>query len=177
MNSVNYIYISLLSILIFGCNDRCFNSIGDHATEARSLSGFDKINIENKINLFISFDSIYSISLEGGENLLHNIITEVDDDGWLNISDQNTCDWVRSYDHEINIHVTMPELIHLFCANTGNITGLDTIRSKVFRFDQQIGSGVNELTILSDTAFIKLHTGTGDMTCFGKNEKNLHLRF
>jgi hypothetical protein len=164
------IYLSL-SLIISGCNDKCLNSLGDQSSEFRDLKGFDKISVGNKINLFISIDSAYSLRIDGGENILHNISTEVDGEGWLTISDQNTCDWFRTYDHEINMYVSLPELVHLFASNTGNIIGLDTIRTKVFRFDQQIASGINELTIVSDTSFIKLHTGTGDMTCFGETKK------
>ncbi|MCO4805710.1 MAG: DUF2807 domain-containing protein [Flavobacteriales bacterium] len=160
-----------MSITLFGCNDKCLNSLGDQTSEFRNLDGFDKINIGKKINLFISIDSVYSVRIDAGENIIQNIVTDVDDEGWLTITDQNTCDWIRTYDHEINMYVALPELVHLFASNTGNIIGLDTIRTKVFRFDQQIASGVNELTIVSDTAFIKLHTGTGDMTCFGETKK------
>jgi len=161
------LFLSILVILIFtSCEDRCLNSIGQTIEEQRAVGTFEKIEIFDQINLTWHYDSTYNVVVQAGENLVPNIHTEVSD-GWLIIENRNTCNFLRSYDHEINVHVYSPELKQIDCANSGNIYSEDTIVTRHFQFNQWSASGVNAIIVNSDTVSLKLHTGTGDLSASG----------
>lgn len=166
MKNVSYL-IFLLGL--WSCNEStCIKSLGDPVKETRVLDPFDAIDISDKINLILHQDSTYKVRVETGENLVDFIQTEVQDNR-LYIYDDNTCDFLRTYDHVINVHVYLPELKEIECSNTGNIIALDTIKTRRFKFDQWAASGENEIWLVCDSVYLKQHTGTGDLKVIGSS--------
>ncbi|GAB5538235.1 MAG: hypothetical protein Salg2KO_03380 [Salibacteraceae bacterium] len=164
---MNRLITILVVLIVVACEDsRCLKSIGKHVAVKRSVQPFSRINISDKVNLITHFDSTYSVRVEAGENIEPNIVTDVRGN-WLIIEDRNTCDFLRSYDHEINVHIYAPSLKEIKCSNSGNIRAMDTITAGSFSFNQEGASGVNALILNVDTAFLKLHTGTGDLSVSG----------
>ena len=85
--------ILLLSIFLCSCQrgDDCFTNKGANGSISRKLEVFDKISVENRINLIITQDSAKAgeVVISGPENLLEEITTDVSD-GWLKIKNMNT---------------------------------------------------------------------------------------
>ena len=96
MEKKNYIfYPFLLFVFLFlSCHNEnkcdCLKSTGDIITEARSISGFNKISVEDNINLFITEDSAFSLTVEAGSNLMNFIKTDVTD-SCLYLQNKNKC--------------------------------------------------------------------------------------
>ena len=90
---------------------------------------FDKISIENRLNLIITQDSAKAgdIVISGPENLLEEITTEVSD-GWLKIKNTNTCNFVRSYDYELTVKVFLKDLSMLNIDGIASVKTEDTVR-------------------------------------------------
>jgi len=115
------------------------------------------IRLENNINLIITQDSVYDLTVEGGENLLPYIKTDVTDDGTLNIKNKNKCNFLRSYKKDINVYLKIPDLKYIYFAGKGDITSTNTLQFKDLTLE------TNNLTILQ-------HTGPSDFTISGSSK-------
>src|SRR5690348_5293144 len=92
------IYILLLgAIALSSCQKLCdcAESTGSPTQETRSLSSFDRIIVDNNVNVVLSIGP-QQVTVEGGKNLLPNITTDVAN-GALTLKNKNICNWLRSY--------------------------------------------------------------------------------
>jgi len=125
--------ILLISIFLWSCQrgDDCFTNKGANGSVSRKLEVFDKISIENRLNLIITQDSVKAgdIVISGPENLLEEITTEVSD-GWLKIKNTNTCNFVRSYDYELTVKVFLKDLSLLNVDGIASVKTEDTLTIK-----------------------------------------------
>ena len=123
--------ILLISIFLWSCQRGadCFTNKGANGSVSRKLEVFDKISIENRLNLIITHDSAKAgdIVISGPENLLEEITTEVSD-GWLKIKNTNTCNFVRSYDYELTVKVFLKDLSMLNIDGIASVKTEDTVR-------------------------------------------------
>jgi putative autotransporter adhesin-like protein len=145
---------------------RCFKSIGDVAVEDRLLTGFNRIEVEDKINIILTQDTVESVEVEAGSNLIPHILTRVDT-GTLFISDDNTCNWLRSYDTELNVLVSVKDLREIKFTASGNITSTNSLIVNNLLIQQWDGSGSINLNVIADTCNVIMHTGSGDITISG----------
>lgn len=158
----------IVTILFSACKKEnrcdCFKRTGSVIIETREISGFDKIYVEDNLNVFLTQDSIFSVKVEAGENIAPLIKTEVRN-GTLYIKNDNRCNWTRSYDKPFNVYITMPVITYVTSDGTGNIKGLNTIKRDTI--DVQIkNSGNIELSLTSLKINSHMH-GSGDVTLSG----------
>jgi hypothetical protein len=137
-NSILKIAVLLL-VLNFSCKndplDDCFKSTGKIHTEDRTVTAnFNVITVYDNVTLYYTQDSIYSISVEAGNNLLSEITTEVQDTILL-LHNNNKCNWVRKFGIPVNVYVHAPNVIKLIGRNTGQIISTNTITANVFDFE------------------------------------------
>ena len=164
MLKTKFNYIFLLIIVIFiSCNKEnncdCIKSTGDIIFQKRDINSFNTISLSDNINLYITQDTIFSLTIEAGANLLKLIKTDVIDT-CLYIQNKNTCNWVRSFKNKINIYLKCKEINFLKYNNaSGNIYTSDTLHSKYFQFDSNDGTGDINLTINANSSWFNLHTG------------------
>ena len=102
-----------VSLFYFSCNNEnscdCLKSIGPVVTEERVIPAFNKLSLEDNVNLFITQDSVYSLTVEAGEHLLQSIKAEVTD-SCLYLKNENKCNWVRSFENKINVYLRFKKL-------------------------------------------------------------------
>ncbi|MDF2438891.1 MAG: hypothetical protein K0Q95_3267 [Bacteroidota bacterium] len=147
----------------------CIKRTGTIIREERSLSGFDKIAVENNLNVFITQDSAFKVTVEAGENIAPLIETVVQD-GTLIMRNKNRCNWARSYQKPLNVYVAMPELRYVTSDGTGDIKSLNTLTTSTI--DLQIkNSGNIELTVDNKVVLSHMH-GSGDVTLHGNTEEH-----
>ena len=147
----------------------CFKRVGVITPEERELSSFSIINVLDHIDVIITQDTINRVTVEGGENLIPLVTTDVINDT-LHIRNNNTCDWVRNYDHRLKVHVSVTSLHHFIYGASGNVSTTNAITTPNFLFEQRTGSGSVKLTLATDTVSIVMHTGTGDFTLTGQTD-------
>ena len=160
----------LLSLLFFStCKKEnrcdCFKRTGAIETEIRNVGPFNKIYVENNLNVFIIQDSVCQVKVEAGEHLIPLIKTEITD-GTLFIKNKNKCNWARSYDKPFNVYVRMPYVKYITSNGTGDIKSSNTITTDTFEI-QTKNSGNIELTVNSSRITSHLF-GSGDLTLHGK---------
>ena len=145
--------------------DDCFKSTGEIIRQSREVQSFHAIDVEEKVDVVIRQDSVFSVEVEAGENIIDGITTEFTD-GTLFISNENKCNWVRSYNHPMVVYVTVPELTTITQHGNGNIrsTGLlvmDTLDAEVWN------SGNITLNVQSTQMYVRQHVSVGDVTLTG----------
>jgi hypothetical protein len=169
------VIIAMLVFFFAGCKkeqlDDCITSTGPIRTEQRTLAGFHTVDLSDRIDLVLDHMPVSTVEIEGGRNLLDQVVTEVRD-GVLYVSNENRCNWVRSFKPRISVKVPIEEVHTLILRGTGNITATDTVRQEIFRIDQWLGIGTVELKVAVQQIYIGLHTGAGDVKLSGHATDN-----
>lgn len=171
MNIFKYIKIYIgLFLVVFLCACKkenrcdCIKRTGSIITETREINGFDRLFVEDNVNVFITQDSFFEVKVEAGENIVPLIKTEVTD-GTLFIRNKNRCSWARSYDKPLNVYITMPVIKYITSDGTAAIKSLNTITTDIFDV-QTKNSGNIELTVNNAKVISHMH-GSGDLTLRG----------
>jgi len=105
----------ILFLLIWSCaKDNapdCLQLSGEIITRDYSLNGFERILVNENIELTLKMGSEYHLKIEAGEHLIHDVEYNVSD-GLLTLSDNNQCNWIRRY-APTKIIVTTPSLTEI----------------------------------------------------------------
>lgn len=119
--------IVILFISVFAVNSckkenlgDCFKGTGTIETRIIEVSGFDKVVVNDKIDLYLTQGPNFEMKLEAGKNLFMNIKTTVSN-GTLTIDNINKCNFVRSPKKKIIAYVTLPYLRMVRNAGTGTV--------------------------------------------------------
>jgi hypothetical protein len=174
MKSFRLIFIFLSVTLFFSACKKenrcdCIKRTGDIITEVRTLKAFDRLQVEEDVNVFITDDTIQEVKVEAGENIAPLIQTIVED-GTLIIRNKNKCLWARSYKKPLNVYIRTPGLSYIRSNGTGDIKSLNTINKDTIDVTIE-NSGSIELSVNS-TKVINHIFGDGDMTLHGKSDEN-----
>lgn len=167
----------IVLILLFGggflsCDkeSKCVKSSGDNTIENRSVSSsFDVVELNNKINLIIKQDSIFSLKVEAGANLLPLITTEVSGNQ-LTIKSDNKCSFLRSYNKAINVYLSTPNLTKINYKGQGDILSSNTLTFPNVEIEANKATGSIHLGLHCNSLKILQHTGPADFTFVGESE-------
>lgn len=170
--ALNVRYIVILFLVLFtACQreqwDDCITSTGPERQEYREVAGFHSIDLNDRIDLVFDHLPATTIHVEAGRNLMDQVRTEVRD-SVLYISNDNRCNWVRSFKPRIIVKVPIHAVKELTLRGTGNIHSNDTMVRSVFRLEQWGAMGTADLFLNVDRLFIGLHTGAGDVILAGR---------
>lgn len=163
------IVVIIITIITFGCgkDSACLKNAGKVVTEDRTtLEVFDKISINHNINLVIKQDSIVSLFVKGGENLLTRINTNIED-GILKISSDNKCSFLRDYDNEVTVYLSITNLTNIEYLGFGNILSEGVLNFPELTIESREGTGTVNLTMNSNNLYLKQHTGPADFNISG----------
>jgi hypothetical protein len=105
--------ISILSLMIIvACNSEdasdCFQTEGNLLQQEVTVTAFERILVNRDIELIVKEGLEYSVIIETGENLLNDVLAIVVDNQ-LQLTDNNSCNYVRDYDIT-KVYVTTPNL-------------------------------------------------------------------
>lgn len=176
---VRYLIISLLivvSLLLVSCEKGQLldfaKRTGKTVTVSRPVEDvFTKIYLNDDVNLVITQGPAYDIQLEGGENLLSGIKTTIKD-STLTIRNNNTFNWLRSYDYKITAYVTLPDLLDLRYEATSTVTNTDTLRGDSLFVVSTGGSGYINMLVDYNSTHFSINNGSVDMNISGKSGVN-----
>ena len=170
--SVGFIFISFVSCKKENLWDG-FKGTGKNTTEIRNVTGFNSVYVEDKINVYITQDSIFEVRVEAGSHLIKLIRTEIKD-SVLKIRNDNKCDFTRSYKKgAINIFVKMPSVRNIEQHGQGTIQTLNTLTTPVIDVYAKSSGDViltvnnqKVLTHLQNTSDIYISGKTGEHACY-----------
>jgi len=117
---MKYLYFISLCTLVWSCtkprNDDCVTSMGNPTTNIRIVAGdIHEIYVEDRIQLVLIQDSAKAGELEitAPSGIIDQITSEVEGPR-LNLRNNNTCNFVRSFDYEVIVrfYIKSISLIH-----------------------------------------------------------------
>lgn len=165
------ILVLIISILLFpGCEKicDCAKSTGEIQSEIRYPASFNRIELNNNIDLIVHIDSIPKIKITAGKNLISEIETTIDN-GTLKISNKNNCNWVRDFNPKIVAEIWTPSLNALWIEDaTGDIYFEDSLDCNPFVFDSFSSTGVFHFKLKGEEARLNINTGSADINATGK---------
>jgi hypothetical protein len=165
------IFIVLVTGLFSCKKENCFDCIkstGKIITQKRAIDAFSSVFIEDKIDVYITQDSIFKVEVEAGQNLQSLIKTDVDGET-LRIHNDNKCNWVRGYKHTIKVFIHAPYFKYIENAGVGTTQALHTITQNEMTI-RTSNSGDLKLAVNTNKMMISAH-GNGDIYLTGNTIK------
>ena len=163
------IYITLILLLAacqkFNPGD-CFKNSGPVSEETREVSAFTYLHMNNNVDVFLTYDPTYSITVRAGKNVIPGIKTTISGKT-LTISNENTCNWVRSFEKPIEVHISTPRLDSIIYQASGNLISTNQFVADSIKLDVLEGAGSINLWIKTVRSRLNLHYGTADLTVRG----------
>jgi len=145
----------------------CFKSTGNVIQQTRSIADFDTIIARENVDIILTQDSVNSVVVEAGEDIIGGITTIIQN-RQLEIDNNNTCNWVRSYDKPLNVYIHVKNLRKIWYLSAGNITSTNVLSPGSFMLDVWGGCGSINLSINVIQGAIYEHLGTADITVKGR---------
>jgi hypothetical protein len=175
MNNIKIIISAFAVILIFllGCskdNGVCVSSTGKTIIQDRVTQPFHTIEVYDNINLILTQDSVLDkITVEAGENLIDGITTKLDS-GRLVIRNENSCNWLRSFEVPVNVYLTFTRLDTIVFQAAGNINCTNDWTNESVILDVIEGSGQINLKLQAFRTYIIAKYGTTNIQLSGYSQ-------
>lgn len=149
--------------------DGCAFSPGTNTRETRNLLGFDEIILYDKINLFLTYDSVQQVTVEAGKNLLSDVRADVENNV-LTIKNDNKCNLFLNPGYQINVYVSGNRLQKIDYYGAGNITSTNTLYMPKFTVDSWYGTGSIKLSLVTNQANVIVRNNNADITLTGQSD-------
>lgn len=176
INKFNIIYLLIITFIAFhSCKKDpadCFRSTGKQKTETRQLDSFSNLVVSNNIDVELhhSPHNQYLI-ITAGENLLPGISNDIDNNT-LKLTNNHSCNWVRSFDKAITIKLFYHHLDSIEFRASGLLNCADTLRADSLYLSVKEGGGTVRLLLNTKKSFINHEYGTADIHLLGRSEVN-----
>lgn len=173
MKRLIILIIPVIAILFTHCakdNAGCITSTGKIIIQDRTGPAYHYVEVYNNINLILTQDSTNTgVKVEAGENIIDGISTEFND-GKLILRNNNSCNWVRSFDIPINVYLNFTRLDTLIFAAAGNVTCTNEWTSDSLFFNVIEGGGHANLKVNSFKTFLYVTYGTVTVNITGTSQ-------
>ena len=179
----NLIYIFIL-VFLFSCDNEnsgdCFQETGAIIQEEVSLGSFNKIVVNRDVELILKEGSQQEIIIETGKNLLNDVVAEVIDNQ-LVLTDNNTCNYVRSYG-VTKVYVTAPNITEIrsstqYDISSDGVLTYPSLRILSENFSQPSAFAVGNFNLeIDNNSFYVLFNGASNCFVSGKTN-NLDVSF
>ena len=157
----------MMSIVSCSSGGKCFSNSGPVVFQERPVSTIDSIDLADNVDLVITQDSVEKITVEAGSNIISGITTDIVD-RQLNIRNLNTCNWLRSYDKPIRVHVSVKRLRKISYNSAGNVSTGNTLRFDSLKVEVWGGCGTIDLDVDLGKGAFALNMGTVDYNLHGR---------
>jgi hypothetical protein len=169
------LFVLIPFALVFnGCKKEnmcdCIKGTGDIEKEKRAVADFTSIEVNDNIYVTLTQDTVNSLEVEAGKNILPLIKATVDG-GMLKVENDNKCNWVRSYKKEIHMYVHVKDLRNITSYSTQNITSTNAISSESIEILNYFNGDIS-VTIDAEKSFTKQMGAGGDITVSGHSGFN-----
>lgn len=151
------VYIGAIALLfVLGCDNTnfdCIKKAGDNTTVQLTLPQFHSINLNDGINVILKSGTAQEVRLTAGKNLIPGIKLNVDEEGFLNVYNENSCNWVRSY-RDINLHLTLDTLALINHYGFGLLSSDGVVTFNNFTVNIMDGTGDVRLEVDNERLYI-----------------------
>lgn len=167
-------------IFIVACqkaeNRACWKSVGKDSFLEIEVSTFNKLKLHEHLQYVLVQDTVEKIVVFGGENLLNFVKTDVTD-SLLDISNENKCNFLRSYKKKLKVEIHFKELINIHFEGTDSLTNIGKLEFGWLTFLIRDGAGSVKLNFNADYLHATISHGWGDFKFTGTtNKANLYIQ-
>ena len=158
--------------IIFSCEKpedrKCFKGWGDESSIEVSLDmEFDSLRIEDNIIVHLHQDTVNKMIVEGGSNVINFIDATIENNNLI-LSDLNTCNFLRSYENKIHVHLHYKKLSFLYFSGGESIIMENQLQGGEFRVHFVDGGGSIHCNVDVGYFSISVSGGAGDFTAEGR---------
>lgn len=169
-----------LGLIVLGCEkqeDRsCFKSVGGASSIEISLEEFNKIYMGPHIKYVLIQSDEEKVVIEGGKNLLNFIETSVVDKK-LSITNNNKCNWLRSYDKVVTVYIYVKDIINIEFEGTHEVTCYNVLDVTDLSLTIRDGAGAFNLNVNGNSLHATITHGWGNFKLSGNvNYLSLDIR-
>ena len=174
--------ITIMSILFLASckkaeDRRCIKSAGEETELVHEVSSFDKLDIGPKMKVVLVQDTIERVIVRGGKNLVNFIQVSVTDDGTLAITNENMCNFLRSYKHEVEVEIHLINVINVLFKGTKELQCQNQLNLPYLTFVIEEGAGKCKLNLNCNSLFLGAGFGWGNYEVEGQtNYLKIDLR-
>jgi hypothetical protein len=161
------VFLAGFSLVSCQKSGKCFSNTGSVIMQERPVTPFDSIDLADNVNLILTQDTAFRITVEAGSNIISGITTEIQDRQLL-IRNLNTCNWLRSYDKPLNVYVSVKNLWKISYNAAGNVSSTNTLRGDSIKIEVWGGCGTIDLNLEYVEGWFVLNMGTADYNLHGK---------
>jgi hypothetical protein len=155
-------FIILLLFFVVACApfEDCLRVTGNITSKEVLVTPFEQIQVNKGIGLVVSEGPDYQVTIVSGDQLIANISATVSN-GVLELSDQNDCNWRRSYG-TTTVYVTAPALRKISCQSEQPISSGNTLHFSYLHLST-IGNGTANFyfDVDNDETFIESNNVSG----------------
>jgi hypothetical protein len=130
------------------------------------LESFKEIFIGTNVNIVLVQDVVNEVRITGGENLVNFIGTDITDDV-LRIENNNRCNFLRSYKHEITVEIHFVELREIMFEGTKPLLCASTISGNNLTVVVRDGAGLIDLDVDYNNITYIITNGWGNFDISG----------
>jgi len=165
------LYAPWMVLIILFSVSSCFSMNGDVKKEKRDVGTFEQIGLGISADLYLKQGTITEVIIEGPENVLEKIETEVKN-GNLTIRYDT---WKFSNYPRVTIYITAPVITGLSVSGSGDIIAESTIETDDISFRISGSGKINMEDLKAENATVGI-SGSGNVTLSGSgNLRNLEL--
>ena len=139
----------------------CFKTAGEIQTEIRDLGCFTKLELNSNLKYELVDTNFCGIEITGPKNLLPKIDAQLSD-GVLKIENVNTCNFLRSFEHEITVKLYFDSITNIQNFSTGSIVSLNEMKARKLVIENKHANGKIELNLNCDTIYCGSPAGAND---------------
>lgn len=152
----SYIIICSNIFFLFSCNKEnafdCIKSKGNIESREVITENFTTVTVNNDVNLFISQGAESKVVIKAGKNIIPKVKFSVSEKN-LTISNENTCNWARSYGG-VDVYLTTNNLEVINFYGYGEIKSLHTLTFPELSIHNDTGNGILNMDIKSEKIHI-----------------------
>jgi hypothetical protein len=136
----------------------CYKSTGSTISEDRDVSPFTQIQLENKVDLVLTQDTVERIKVVGGKNLIDEVETSFSG-GCLYIRNHSSCNFVRGYKGHMTVYVSVRNLNTVYFNGAGAVSCTNMLHDSLFTVLATDASGSLDLNVTAHYLSASISTG------------------
>lgn len=173
-----------MSFLILACSSEdandCFQTSGKIIQEEVSIVAFTKILVNRDVELILKEGADTKVIIETGENLINDVTVEVVGNQ-LQLTDNNTCNFVRDYGIT-RVYVTAPNITELrnssqFEISSQGILNYNSLRLISEDFIEEDAFAVGDFNLQISATSLEIISNRSSMYMISGNVENLKVGF
>lgn len=168
MKSIFYILISVLTLAACKKAEErtCFKSAGKEVTLEVPLQDFGRLFLGPHMKFRLIQGQENKLVITGGENLVNHVATKMDGDQ-LFITNENKCNFLRSYKKEISVDIYYKNVYVINFEGTKELTTVNQINAPYFTLVIEDGAGACNLDLNTGQLHVVVTNGWGNFNLSG----------